>query len=65
MIELLGQYQKIRIENAENYFNRVLTPYFQKEEVAHDSSCVNTSQQNEITEIKNGHLLQSTQALLS
>ena len=50
--------------NAKDYFNQVLSPYFQSQDILHESSCVNTLQQNGIAERKNGHLLNTTQALL-
>ncbi|RVW92470.1 Retrovirus-related Pol polyprotein from transposon TNT 1-94 [Vitis vinifera] len=51
-------------DNAKDYFNQVLTPYFQREEIIHESSCVNTPQQNGVAERKNGHLLDSTRSFL-
>ena len=44
--------------------NQILSPYFQKQGIIHESSCVNTSQQNGVAERKNRHLLNVTQALL-
>ena len=52
-----------RSDNAKDYFNKVLSPYFQKEGIIHTSSCVDTPQQNGIAERKNGHLLNATIAL--
>ena len=61
----LGDKIKIfRFDNACDYVNQILTPCFQKEGIIHESSCVNTPQQNEVVEWKNGHLLNATQALL-
>jgi len=51
-------------DNAREYFNQVLSPYFQKEGIIHESSCVNTPQQNGIAKRKTGHLLNTTRALL-
>lgn len=51
-------------DNARDYFNQFLSPYFQSQGIIHDSSCVNTPQQNGIVERKNGHLLNTTEALL-
>ena len=51
-------------DNARDYFNQVLTPYFQHEGIIHKSSCVNTSQHNGIAKRKNGRLLDTTQAFL-
>jgi transposase InsO family protein len=56
--------KRFRSDNARDYFNQVLTPYFQKEGIVHESSCVNTPQQNGIAERKNGHLLESTRAFM-
>ncbi|KAJ9697063.1 hypothetical protein PVL29_009014 [Vitis rotundifolia] len=50
--------------NARDYFNQTLSPYFQPQGILHDSSCVNTPQQNGVVERKNGHLLNITRALL-
>jgi hypothetical protein len=54
----------IRTNNARDYFNKILSPYFEKERIIHQSSCVNTPQQNGLAERKNRHLLKTTRALL-
>jgi hypothetical protein len=56
--------KRFRSDNAKYYFNKTLSPFFQKEGIIHESSCVNTPQQNGIAERKNGHLLDVTRALL-
>ena len=56
--------KRFRSNNARDYFNQVLTPYFQKEGIVHESSCVNNPQQNGAAEKKNGHLLESTRAFM-
>ena len=56
--------KRIRFGNAKDYFNLVLNSFCQKERIIHESSCVNTPQQNGIAERKNGHLLDQTRALL-
>ena len=56
--------KSFRTDNATEYFNQVLSPYFQSQGIIHDSSCVNTPQQNKVAERKNGHLLNITRALL-
>ncbi|KAJ9700985.1 hypothetical protein PVL29_006355 [Vitis rotundifolia] len=56
--------KSFRTDNARDYFNQTLSPYFQSQGILHDSSCVNTPQQNEVAERKNGHLLNTTRALL-
>ena len=49
-----------RTDNARDYFNQILSPYFQSQGILHDSSCVNTPQQNGVAKRKNGHLLNTT-----
>ena len=56
--------KRLRSDNARDYFNQTLTPFFQKEGIIHESSCVNTPQQNGVAERKNGDLLEKTRALL-
>jgi len=56
--------KRIRLDNARDYFNLVHNSFCQKEGIIHESSCVNTPQQNGIAERKNGHLLNQTKALL-
>ena len=58
------QIKSFRTDNARDYFNQILSPYFQSQGILHDSSCVNTPQQNGVVEGKNRHLLNTTQALL-
>ena len=58
------QIKSFRTDNAKDYFNQILSPYFQSRGIPHDSSCVNTPQQNGVAERKNGHLLNTTRALL-
>ena len=56
--------KSFRTDNARDYFNQILSPYFQSQGILHDSSCVNISQQNGVAKRKIGHLLNTTQALL-
>ncbi|KAJ9680557.1 hypothetical protein PVL29_019775 [Vitis rotundifolia] len=56
--------KSFRTDNARDYVNQTLSPYFQSQGILHDSSCVNTPQQNGVAERKNGHLLNTTRALL-
>jgi len=56
--------KNIRSDNARDYFNQTLTPYFQKEGIIQESSCITTPQQNGVAERKNRHLLECTRALL-
>ena len=58
------QIKSFRTDNARDYFNKILSPYFQSQGILHDSSCVNTPQQNGVAERKNGHLLNTARALL-
>ena len=44
--------KRFRPKNARDYLNQVLTPYFQKEGIIHESSCVNTPQQNRVAKRK-------------
>ena len=50
----------IRTDKDRDYFNQILSPYFEKERIIHQSSCVNTPQQNGLAERKNRHLLKTT-----
>ena len=52
--------KNFRTDNARDYFNQILSPYFQSQGILHDSSRVNTSQQNGVAKRKNGHLLNTT-----
>ena len=56
--------KRFRSNNARDYFNQIITSFFEKEEIIHESSCVNTPQQNRMAERKNSHLLEKTRALL-
>ena len=58
------QTKSFRTDNVRDYLNQILSPYFQSQGILHDSSCVNTPQQNGVTKRKNGHLLNTTRALL-
>ncbi|KAL3516705.1 hypothetical protein ACH5RR_023607 [Cinchona calisaya] len=56
--------KSFRTDNARDYFNHILSSYFQSQGIMHEPSCVNTPQQNGVVERKNGHLLNTTRALL-
>ena len=56
--------KKIRSDNARDYFNQILSQWFRKEEIIHESSCITTPQKNGVAERKNSHLLECTQVLL-
>lgn len=55
--------KSIRTDNARDYFNQILSPYFQSQGIIYDLSCVDTPQQNGVAERKNEHLLNTTRAL--
>ena len=50
--------------NVRDYFNKFLSPFFQKKGIIHESSYVSTSQQNEVTKKKNDHFLLATKVFL-
>ena len=56
--------KRFRSDDGKDYFNQNLSPYFQKEGIIHKSSCINTPQQNEVAQRKNGHFLAITRACL-
>ncbi|KAJ9686475.1 hypothetical protein PVL29_015399 [Vitis rotundifolia] len=56
--------KSFRTDNARDYFNQILSPYFQSQGILHDLSCVNKPQQNGVAKRKNGHLLNTTRVLL-
>ena len=56
--------KKCGSNKVKDYFNQVLSPYFQKEGIIHESSCISTPQQNGVAERKNGHLLVVTRVFL-
>lgn len=47
---------KIRVlksDNGREYYNSALSSYFQQQGIIHQTSCVDTPQQNEVAERKN------------
>lgn len=56
--------KRLRSDNAKDYLNQSFSSLFQKEGTLHGTCCVNTPQQNKVTERKNDHLLNITRALL-
>ncbi|GMI89878.1 hypothetical protein HRI_002657100 [Hibiscus trionum] len=59
-----AEIKRIRSDNAKDYFNQILSPFLLEKGILHESSCVNTPQQNGISKRKNGHILAITRALL-
>ena len=45
---VLSSIKRFLSDNAKDYFNQNLSVFFQKEGIIHESSCVNTLQQNGI-----------------
>ena len=56
--------KRFHSDNAKDYTNTTLTQFFNARGIIHETSCVNTPQQNGIAERKNRHLLEVTRALL-
>ena len=56
--------QILRTDNGTEYFNSMLRDYLQTHGIIHQSSCVDTPQQNRVAERKNRHLLDVTRALM-
>ena len=65
---VLTQFKKeirvLRTDNGREYFDKTLSDYLATHGILHQSSCVNTSQQNGVAERKNRHLLETTRALM-
>ena len=58
-----SQVKIFRSDNAKDYFNNNLSTFFAERGIGHESSCVNTPQQNGVTERKIGHVIATTRAL--
>ena len=56
--------QILRTDNGTEYFNHSLSTYLQENGIIHQSSCVDTPQQNGVAERKNRHILEVARALL-
>ena len=56
--------QVLKTDNARDYINFILGEFLLKEGIVHQSSCINTPQQNRIAERKNGHLLEVARVLM-
>ena len=58
------QIQVLRTNNAKEYFHSILKEYLLNNGIVHQSSCVDTSQQNRVAERKNKHLLKVIKSLM-
>ena len=56
--------QVFKTDNARDFFNSILGSYLQSHGIVHQSSCVDTPQQNGVAERKNRHLLEVAHSLL-
>ena len=56
--------QILRTDNGKEYFNSILGNYLVSEGIVHQSSCVETPQQNGVSERKNRHLLEVARSLM-
>ncbi|CAI8591410.1 unnamed protein product, partial [Vicia faba] len=52
------QIQVFRTDNGIEFFNKIVGNFFLENGIVHQSSCVNSPQQNGIAQRKNGHLLE-------
>ena len=58
------QIQILRTNNGSEYFENTLGAFLQREGIIHQSSCVDTLQQNGLVERKNKHLLEVARSLM-
>src|ERR1044072_1910570 len=54
----------LRTDNGREYYHSTLSSYLQNHGIIHQSSCVDTPQQNGVAERKNRHLLEVTRSLM-
>ena len=54
----------LRTDNGKEFVNRTLSDYLLTEGIVHQTSCVDTPQQNGVSERKNRHLLEVAKSLL-
>ena len=52
-------------DNITEYFNHSLSTYLQENGIIHQSSCIDTPQQNEVVERKNRHILEVARTLFT
>ena len=58
------QIQVLRSNNSQEYFHSILGGYLKQNSIIHQSSCVNTPQQNGLAKGKNYHLLKVARSLM-
>ena len=56
--------QNLRSDNAKEYLSKQFQSFMLQNGILHQTSCVDTSSQNEVAERKSRHLLETAQALL-
>ena len=56
--------QVLRANNAKEYFKSIIGDYLLSQSIVHQSSCVDTPQQNGVVERKNRHLLEVARSLM-
>ena len=56
--------QVLKTDNAREYFGSILREYLSKQGIIHQSSCVDTPQQNGEVKHKNKHILEVAQSLM-
>jgi Integrase core domain/GAG-pre-integrase domain/gag-polypeptide of LTR copia-type len=59
-----AQVKIFRSDNGTEYINKEFINFFKQKGIIHQTTCVNTPQQNGVSERKNRHLLEVTRALL-
>jgi hypothetical protein len=59
-----GKIKTFRSDNEIEFVNNKFLNLFRDKEIIHQTTCINTPEQNDISERKNKHLLEVTRALL-
>ena len=62
--QLQAQIQILRTDNGREYFHFALGTYLMNNGIIHQSSCVDTPQQNGVAEQKNKHLLEVSRSIM-
>ncbi|RVW59644.1 Retrovirus-related Pol polyprotein from transposon RE1 [Vitis vinifera] len=57
--------QVLRTDNAREYYHNILGSYLLENGIVHQSSCIDTPQQNGVAERKNRHLMENFQAFIT